>query len=147
MFDAALTNPPVHRLQHFSFFATAILFWWALIWRSDYGPAAWHLFFTMIHTSVLGALMALAPPDKPFRSVDFAARLEKPSVNRANKVGYFMPNRWGASGCNKGPDRDRPIDFFAMAYGCAWASSTKPIACFKPQASQFQVRGSVDHYG
>jgi putative membrane protein len=61
VFDAAVTNPAVHRFQHLTFFATAILFWWALVWRSDYGSAAWHLFFTMIHTSVLGALMALAP--------------------------------------------------------------------------------------
>jgi cytochrome c oxidase assembly factor CtaG len=61
LFDAAVTNPGLHRLQHLSFFATAILFWWALVWRSDYGSAAWHLFFTMVHTSVLGALMALSP--------------------------------------------------------------------------------------
>jgi putative membrane protein len=61
LFDAAVTNPALHRLQHLSFFATAILFWWAIVWRSDYGAAAWHLFATMIHTSILGALMALAP--------------------------------------------------------------------------------------
>jgi len=61
LFDLAVTNPAMHRLQHLSFFATAIFFWWALVWRSDYGSAAWHLFLTMIHTSVLGALMALAP--------------------------------------------------------------------------------------
>ena len=61
LFDAAVTNTALHRLQHLSFFATAILFWWALVWRSDYGSAAWHLFFTMVHTSILGALIALAP--------------------------------------------------------------------------------------
>ena len=55
LFDAAVTNTAVHRFQHLTFFATAILFWWALVWRSDYGSAAWHLFVTMIHTSVLGA--------------------------------------------------------------------------------------------
>jgi cytochrome c oxidase assembly factor CtaG len=61
LFDAALTNTALHRLQHLSFFATAILFWWAIVWRSDYGASAWYLFATMIHTGVLGALMALAP--------------------------------------------------------------------------------------
>lgn len=61
LFDAAVTNTALHRLQHLSFFATAILFWWALVWRSNYGSAAWHLFFTMVHTSILGALIALAP--------------------------------------------------------------------------------------
>jgi len=61
LFDAAVTHVAVHRLQHLSFLGTALLFWWALIRRCDYGAAAGHLFVTMLHTSVLGALMALAP--------------------------------------------------------------------------------------
>jgi cytochrome c oxidase assembly factor CtaG len=61
LFDAAVTNTAVHRLQHLSFFATAVLFWWAVVWKSDHGAAAWNLFVTMVHTSILGALMALAP--------------------------------------------------------------------------------------
>jgi cytochrome c oxidase assembly factor CtaG len=61
LFDAAVTNTAMHRLQHLSFFATAILFWWAVVRKSDHGAAAWHLFLTMVHTSILGALMALAP--------------------------------------------------------------------------------------
>jgi cytochrome c oxidase assembly factor CtaG len=61
LFDAAVTNVAVHRLQHLSFLLTALLFWWAMVRRCDYGAAAGHLFVTMLHTSVLGALMALAP--------------------------------------------------------------------------------------
>jgi cytochrome c oxidase assembly factor CtaG len=61
LFDAALATTTVHRLQHLSFFVTAIVFWWAVVWKTDYGAAAWTLFLTMVHTSVLGALMALAP--------------------------------------------------------------------------------------
>jgi cytochrome c oxidase assembly factor CtaG len=61
LFDAAVLHESVHRLQHLSFFLTALLFWWALVRRSRYGTATWHLFVTMIHTTVLGALMALAP--------------------------------------------------------------------------------------
>jgi cytochrome c oxidase assembly factor CtaG len=61
LFDAAVTNIPLHRLQHLSFFATAVLFWWSALWRSDRGVAAGHLFVTMLHTSILGALMTLAP--------------------------------------------------------------------------------------
>lgn len=61
LFDAAVTDIPMHRLQHLSFFGTAILFWWALIWRASCGAAAWHQFVTMIHTSILGALIALVP--------------------------------------------------------------------------------------
>lgn len=61
LFDAAIENLTLHRLQHVSFFATAVLFWWAVLWRSPAGRAAWHVIVTMLHTSVLGALMALAP--------------------------------------------------------------------------------------
>ena len=61
LLDAAVANVAVHRLQHFSFLLTAILFWWSVLRNSESGVAAWHLFITMLHTSVLGALMALAP--------------------------------------------------------------------------------------
>jgi putative membrane protein len=61
LFDAAVANVAVHRLQHLSFLLTAILFWWSVFRHSNSGVAAWHLFVTMLHTSVLGALMALAP--------------------------------------------------------------------------------------
>ncbi|WP_407170381.1 cytochrome c oxidase assembly protein [Bradyrhizobium sp. ORS 111] len=61
LFDAAVSDPALHRLQHLSFFATAVLFWWSVLRRSAIGAAAWHVFVTMLHTSVLGALMALSP--------------------------------------------------------------------------------------
>jgi cytochrome c oxidase assembly factor CtaG len=61
LFDAAVSNLLLHRAQHLSFFLTAVLFWWSVFRRSETGAAAWHVFITMLHTSVLGALMALAP--------------------------------------------------------------------------------------
>jgi cytochrome c oxidase assembly factor CtaG len=61
LFDEAVTNVAVHRLQHLSFLLTAMLFWWSVLYRSNQGIAAWHLFVTMIHTGILGALMALTP--------------------------------------------------------------------------------------
>jgi cytochrome c oxidase assembly factor CtaG len=61
LFDAAVIDTSLHRLQHLSFFVTAVLFWWSVLWRSDRGVAAWHVFLTMLHTSALGALMAFAP--------------------------------------------------------------------------------------
>lgn len=61
LFDAAVTNPVLHRMQHFSFFITGVLFWWSVLWRTGRGQAAWYLFVTMMHTGILGALMALAP--------------------------------------------------------------------------------------
>jgi len=61
LFDAAILDIAIHRLQHLSFFLSAVLFWWSVFRRSEAGAAAWHVFITMMHTSVLGALMALAP--------------------------------------------------------------------------------------
>ena len=61
LFDAAIDNVALHRFQHLSFFLTAVLFWWSVMWRSERGVASWHLFLTMLHTGILGALMALAP--------------------------------------------------------------------------------------
>ena len=61
VFDAAVIDVALHRLQHLSFLVTAIFFWWAMLRRSAGGVAVWHLFVTMIHTSVLGAWIALAP--------------------------------------------------------------------------------------
>jgi putative membrane protein len=61
LFDDAVVNLALHRAQHISFLATAILFWWAVVRRSDYGPAFGHVFATMTHTGLLGALLTLAP--------------------------------------------------------------------------------------
>ena len=61
LFDAAISSVPLHRAQHLSFLLTALLFWWSMLRRSNPGSAIWHLFLTMMHTSVLGALMTLAP--------------------------------------------------------------------------------------
>ncbi|WP_337268254.1 cytochrome c oxidase assembly protein [Oryzifoliimicrobium ureilyticus] len=60
-FDATVSSVLLHRLQHWSFFLSALVFWWAMIWRSDYGMAAFDLLLTMLHTAILGALIALAP--------------------------------------------------------------------------------------
>ncbi|RFB85852.1 hypothetical protein B5K11_29645 [Rhizobium leguminosarum bv. trifolii] len=61
LFDAAVESVPLHRLQHLCFFTTAILFWWSVIWKTNRGLAGWHLFLTMLHMSILGALIALSP--------------------------------------------------------------------------------------
>src|SRR5947199_7897178 len=61
LFDSAVTNVTMHRLQHLSFLLTAVIFWWSVLRRSNPGLAAWHLFIKMLHSSVLGAFMALVP--------------------------------------------------------------------------------------
>jgi putative membrane protein len=60
-FDEAVTEIALHRLQHLSFLSTGVLFWWAMLRRSDPAVAAGEVFVTMIHTGILGALMTFAP--------------------------------------------------------------------------------------
>ncbi|CDX19995.1 Cytochrome c oxidase caa3-type, assembly factor CtaG-related protein [Mesorhizobium plurifarium] len=64
LFDAALASEPVHWLQHFSFLASALLFWWALLngraRRRGYGASVFYLFFTSTHCGLLGATLALS---------------------------------------------------------------------------------------
>jgi putative membrane protein len=64
-FDAALHREPIHILQHASFLATALLFWWSVLGadpRSRRGGFALaSLFTTMMHTGALGALLTFAP--------------------------------------------------------------------------------------
>ena len=55
----------LHRLQHICFLVTALFFWWAIFRRPvrEYGLGALHVFVTMMHTGLLGALLTLAPRD------------------------------------------------------------------------------------
>lgn len=63
-FIAALASVWLHDLQHFAFFASALMFWWAVL---DSGPVAREgtsmamLITTMLHTSALGLLLTFAP--------------------------------------------------------------------------------------
>jgi putative membrane protein len=64
LYQGTLNSETVHTLQHVSFLATALLFWWALL-RGREGrlgrPAAvLYLFTTSVHTSLLGALLAFS---------------------------------------------------------------------------------------
>jgi putative membrane protein len=64
VFDAAVESPVLHALQHTSFLASALLFWWAALGScaraGRRGVAMLLLFTTMLHTGALGALLALA---------------------------------------------------------------------------------------
>jgi putative membrane protein len=65
LFEAALDNEWLHWLEHATFLATAVLFWWALIGRParalGYGVSLACLFVTLLHTSLLGTLLTLSP--------------------------------------------------------------------------------------
>ncbi len=63
-FDAALVSEPLHRLQHASFFVTALCFWQATLGvrtrRAATGLALFSLFATALHTGFLGILITFA---------------------------------------------------------------------------------------
>lgn len=69
LYGWALQNSLVHRLQHLSFFATALLFWFVLLYgrgpgrtmRLRDGIAIACLFVTVLHSGVLGALLTVSP--------------------------------------------------------------------------------------
>ena len=65
IFDAALASRGLHMLEHFSFLATALLFWQSLILASrSISTAAVGVvaaFATMFHGGFLGALITFAP--------------------------------------------------------------------------------------
>jgi putative membrane protein len=63
-FDRALASEGWHATQHLSLLFSALLFWWAINGASSlrhrHGVAAFWLFFTSMHSGLLGALMALS---------------------------------------------------------------------------------------
>ena len=58
VFGASVKNEALHFAQHASFFVTALMFWESALRRA--GPGVASLFATMMHTGLLGALMALS---------------------------------------------------------------------------------------
>ncbi len=64
LFDAALRSEALHTWQHITFLLAALLFWWSILGagrRKEQGVALICLFTTMVHTTVLGALLTMSP--------------------------------------------------------------------------------------
>jgi putative membrane protein len=66
LYDAALAEPLIHYLEHFTMFGSAVVFWWSALGATrrgtlGYGAGAGALFLTMLHTGLLGILITLAP--------------------------------------------------------------------------------------
>lgn len=63
MFQATLRSDLVHTLQHASFFLTALLFWWAILFGKrglqNYGAGVLYLFTTMVQSGLLGIFLTL----------------------------------------------------------------------------------------
>lgn len=63
LFDQTLYNDAVHAAQHMTFFVSALLFWWPVVNRTPvlgYGGGLVYVFTTILHTSILGALLTFA---------------------------------------------------------------------------------------
>ena len=64
LFQAAVKKPWVHDLQHTSFLIGALVFWWALLEGRGGSrrqvAGVFYLFTTLVHTSVLGALLTFS---------------------------------------------------------------------------------------
>ena len=83
LYRLVLENGAVHRLQHISFFLTALLFWWVLFYgkgvgrsrRIRDGISVACLFVTVLHSGLLGALLTLSPrlwfPQQGLLAADF----------------------------------------------------------------------------
>jgi putative membrane protein len=64
LFDQTLRSDWIHAAQHTTFLVTAVVFWWPVLNRTPalgYGGALVYVFTTILHTSVLGALLTFAP--------------------------------------------------------------------------------------
>ena len=59
-FEAGLRSAALHDLQHASFFASALLFWWVLVRRRAGGIAVLYVLTTLLHTGFLGALLTFS---------------------------------------------------------------------------------------
>lgn len=78
LFEAAVRSEPVHVLQHLSFLASALLFWWSVLRQPGiraHAPVALvSVFTTGMHTAALGALLTLSSvPWYPVYAVSAAA--------------------------------------------------------------------------
>lgn len=63
VYQSALRVGALHALQHLSFIATALLFWWSVLHprrRASLGLSIVLLFTTAVHTSALGALLTFS---------------------------------------------------------------------------------------
>ena len=64
LFDQTLRSDWIHAAQHTTFLMTALIFWWPVVNRTPalgYGGGLVYIFTTILHTSVLGALLTFAP--------------------------------------------------------------------------------------
>ena len=64
LYEAALASPTIHAFEHLCLVVAGGLFWWAMVHgrygRRGYGVSVLYVFLTAVHSSVLGALLAVS---------------------------------------------------------------------------------------
>jgi putative membrane protein len=99
LFETALRHPTVHGLQHASFLITAALFWWGMMHgrygRAGYGAGVLYVFLTAVHSSILGALLAVATSVWYPANSAAAPRLGVTAIEDQHLAGLLM---WVPSG-------------------------------------------------
>ena len=70
LYEGALHSDGLHAIEHLCLVAAGALFWWAMVYgrygRRGYGLSVLYVFLTAVHSSVLGALLAVSsqPSDR-----------------------------------------------------------------------------------
>jgi putative membrane protein len=134
-YEAAVVSEPVHALQHLTFVATAVFFWWGLVYgrygRAAYGASVLWVFTTMVHTGLLGALFALStsPYYDVYRARAALAGLD-PTVDQ-QLAGLVM---WIPAGL--------VLTVFGLALLVAWLSEAERRAWAGRDGPDVRVGGS-----
>ena len=99
LWEAAMRSTPLHAIQHLTFVLAAALFWWGMVHgrygRMAYGAAVFYVFLTAIHSSLLGAVMTIAPSIWYRSYVDAAAKWNVDALVDQQLAGLLM---WVPSG-------------------------------------------------
>lgn len=96
LFDEALRSETWHAIQHLSLFFAALLFWWSLSRAAglarQHGVAALWLFFTAVHSGLLGALMSFSesPWYEPYAQLALAGIANLTPMQDQQLAGLIM---------------------------------------------------------
>ena len=90
LFEAAVASEALHRLQHVTFLASALAFWWAMVRRAERGAAVLHLFITMVHMTLLGALLTFSGRVLYTRQTGFASEWGLTPLEDQQLAGLIM---------------------------------------------------------
>ena len=99
-YQAALHNHGIHALEHLCFVLAGSIFWWAMAHgrygRMGYGLGVLYVFLTGVHSSILGALLTIAPSAWYPDYVEQAARWQVDALADQQLAGLLM---WIPAGC------------------------------------------------